>query len=234
MLSSIDSITIAIFTIEFVGKLIQNGVYFNGPKSFFRNNWNLIDFGILVFSYFYLTSISSNYKIIKALKFVKALRIIGKIPALQLALRALIIATPDVMNFTAIMGLFYLIFSVALISTFKGRLHSCKDIDITIIEEEILSKWQCLSSGGNWMVLDYNFDNFGNALISLFVILNIGWMDILSSTLTSGDIDFINSKESEDYYISNHPIWITFFMFFMIVGSFFFLNLFVGVVTHSF
>lgn len=63
---------------------------------------------------------------------------------------------------------------------------------------------------------------------------NIGWSDILSSTLTSGDIDFVNSKTSEDYHVSNHPGWITFFILFMIVGSFFFLNLFVGVVIHTF
>lgn len=133
VLSTLNSITIGIFTTEFIAKLIVYGVYFNGPHSYLRNVWNINDFVILVFSYLYLTSLVYSLKIFKALKFLKALRLISRNAALQIALKALIFATPDVVNFTVIMGLFYMIFAVVLISTFKGRLYHCDDINASII-----------------------------------------------------------------------------------------------------
>lgn len=133
ILSTLNSITIGIFTVEFVGKIIVYGVYFNGPNSYLRNVWNINDFVILVFSYLYLTSLVYSLKIFKALKFLKALRLISRNAALQIALKALIFATPDVANFTVIMGLFFMIFAVVLISIFKGRLYHCADIDPVII-----------------------------------------------------------------------------------------------------
>jgi hypothetical protein len=121
--------------------------------------WNVNDFVILVFSYLYLTSLVYSLKMFKALKFLKALRLISRSAALQIALKALIFATPDVANFTVIMGLFFLMFAIVLISVFKGRLLYCSDIDESIFQEEILNKWQCLLNGGNWLRYTYNFDN---------------------------------------------------------------------------
>ena len=45
-----DLVLSSIFMIEAALKIIANGLLFNGPKSYLRDTWNIIDFVIVVFS----------------------------------------------------------------------------------------------------------------------------------------------------------------------------------------
>ena len=96
------------------------------------------------------------------------------------------------------------------------------------LDQDVRSKWDCLNAGGEWTNTTYNFDNAVQALITLFVMSTIsGWADVMMRCATSTDIDYLVGT-----YAS--PIWIFFFIIFIIVGAFFFLNLFVGVVISTF
>ena len=90
-----------------------------------------------------------------------------------------------------------------------------------------MSKWDCLNSGGDWLNSTYNFDNIINALVTLFVMSNLSWADLMMQCATATTIDYLPGS-----YIN--PVWIFFFILFIIVGGFFFLNLFVGVVISTF
>jgi len=63
------------------------------------------------------------------------------------AVRALILGIPNILNVTLIMLLFFLIFGVIFVSGFKGKFYFCSD-DIGLID--ITSKWDCLNAGGVW------------------------------------------------------------------------------------
>jgi hypothetical protein len=54
-----------------------------------------------------------------------------------------------------------------------------------------------------------------------------GWSDIMMTCASSTEIDYIQDTNL-------NAVWIFFFIIFIIVGSFFFLNLFVGVVISTF
>jgi hypothetical protein len=54
-----------------------------------------------------------------------------------------------------------------------------------------------------------------------------GWQDVLINSITSTDIDYA----VQDY---RDPFWTIFFILFMVIGFFFFLNLFIGVVVTTF
>jgi hypothetical protein len=69
---------LTIFTVEFVGKIIVLGFFFNGPHSYLRNVWNIIDFLVLIQSYLYLSYVTTSFKLLKTLKFMKALRLISR------------------------------------------------------------------------------------------------------------------------------------------------------------
>jgi voltage-dependent calcium channel L type alpha-1D len=86
-----------------------------------------------------------------------------------------------------------------------------------------------LNSGGIWRSRTFNFDNIANALITLFTMsTTAGWGEMMIFTITSVDQDY------EPHLNERNPFWIIFFMIFMIVGFFFFLNLFVAVVINTF
>jgi len=100
-------------------------------------------------------------------------------------------AIPNVANITIIMLLFFLIFGVIAVSYFKGKLFYCYNFEPTL-SESIVSKWDCLSSGGDWQNRVYNFDNSIMALVTLFVMATTaGWADIMMNCATSTSIDYL-------------------------------------------
>lgn len=65
-------------------------------------------------------------------------------------------------------------------------------------------------------------------MITLFVMATTaGWQDVLINSITSTEIDYI----AQEY---RSPLWSLFFILFLVIGFFFFLNLFIGVVVTTF
>lgn len=160
----IDVSTIVVFTVEAVIKVVTFGVIVNGEKSYLRDGWNLLDITILVFSYICLTPLDQQFKFIKTLRILRSLRLIGRNEGLRVALRALYFAIPKILNITAAMVLFFIIFAVICISSFKGKMYYC----LGQIQTETmtpLSKWDCLDAGGSWLNKTFNWDNLSNALV---------------------------------------------------------------------
>jgi hypothetical protein len=76
----------------------------------------------------------------------------------------------------------------------------------------------------------FNFDNMPNALVSLFVMATTaGWADVVVQTI--GAAEEFDHQGDEGY----RPVpWTLFFMLFMIMAHFFFINLFIVVVISTF
>ena len=90
------------------------------------------------------------------------------------------------------------------------------------------TKWDCIDQGGLWLNRTFNFDNMIHGLVMLFVMsTTAGWSEMMFQTIESNDIDLVPGKDKNIY-------WVLFFVIFMIVGCFFFLNLFIGVVINTF
>jgi hypothetical protein len=230
-LKIIENVSIGIFTFETIAKIVSYGFIFNGPYSYLNNGWNVMDFVILIFSYLCLTPLVSTFKVVKAFKIQKALRLIGRNEGLKVALRALVYTIPRVFTTLVIMILFYMIFGVVGVSYFKGKMFYCTEYEKTLLSEGG-SKWDCLNAGGIWLNRVYNFDNMANAIISLFMMSTTsGWGENMMHTITSRDIDYL---PGDPLTAPRDPAWIFFFVIFMIVGCFVFLNLFVGVVINTF
>lgn len=65
-------------------------------------------------------------------------------------------------------------------------------------------------------------------MITLFVMSTTeGWINLMSDGIDSGGLN-LNPK------INNAPAWSLYFVFFIIVGSFFIINLFAGVIVEAF
>ena len=146
------------------------------------------------------------------------------------------------------MFLFHSIFAIISMSYFKGKSNYCTNY-ITFLEKskhkdvgesihqgnggahQLPSKWACMNQGGLWSNRLYNFDNIMNSLISLFVMsTTAGWSDVVVQTISAEpEFDMMGNEHA------NRPAeWTLFFMFYMIVAHFFFLNLFIVVVISTF
>jgi Ion transport protein len=186
VLEYIDFATISVFTLECVAKILTYGLLINGHESYLRNIWNILDFCILIFSYLCLTSLVDTFKFVKTFRILRSLRIISRNEGLKVAVRALLYATPNIMSIAVIMILFFMIFAVILISYFKGKMYYCSSEIPTI--QMLITKWDCLNSGGIWRSRTFNFDNMANALVTLFSMsTTAGWGEMMIFTITSVD-----------------------------------------------
>lgn len=87
---------------------------------------------------------------------------------------------------------------------------------------------ECEIKAGEWKIYDHNYDNTVWAMITLYVVSSLeGWPDIMIQTIDMTDVDLGPLKE---YSVGNA----LFYIIFIFIGSFFFLNFFIGVLFLKF
>eukprot|EP00347_Sterkiella_histriomuscorum_P013361 403365010 len=228
-LNQIDVITTSVFSLESFLKILAFGLIINGRPSYLRNPWNMLDFIIIIFSIISLTPLVGNIQVIKVLRVTRPLRLISRNKGLKVAVKALAKAIPSIANVTIITLLFFLIFGIIATSYFKGKFFFCNTTGITLPNILVINqKWECINAGGTWMNSQYGFDNILDSVQTMFQMSSTsGWSTVMYSGIAATEIDYVMVNKNNVY-------WVLFFIFFIIVGGFFLLNLFVGVVISTF
>ncbi len=86
----------------------------------------------------------------------------------------------------------------------------------------------CLAPGEWKLVIPQNFDNVLNGMALLFEISTTeGWVDVMYAAIDQRGVEMQPIRDS-------NPLWAVFFIFFLIFGAFFILELFVGVTIENF
>ena len=78
-----------IFTLEIIIKIIAYGFLFNGPKSFMRQLWNLLDFFIVGIAIVSLTATDVDlgvFKILRMGKLMRPLRVLSRNEGLRISI----------------------------------------------------------------------------------------------------------------------------------------------------
>ena len=92
----------------------------------------------------------------------------------------------------------------------------------------IIDKHDCYDLGGDWVNPILNFDQIGKSMMSLFVMATKeAWVDLMHA----GE-DAVAIVKEPIYKFNQYMA--LYFIFYMIVGSYLNLNLFVGIVFESF
>ena len=113
--------------------------------------------------------------------------------------------------------------------TFKGKFYKCVNSFTGDKITNVSNRSQCLGmSNTMWYNSKINFDNVANGYLALFQIATFeGWQEIIRDGVDSIDIDVQPTREANMlYYI--------YFVVFIILGAFFTLNLFIGVIIDNF
>ena len=74
--------------------------------------------------------------------------------------------------------MFFFLFSIFGVNYFKGRYYSCNTSDNVSTEyiPFIKDRTSCMDYGGDWIILDYNFDDIFHAMITTFKLsITEGW-----------------------------------------------------------
>ncbi|XP_047427543.1 voltage-dependent T-type calcium channel subunit alpha-1I isoform X3 [Mugil cephalus] len=223
-----------IFTAIFVGemtlKVVSMGLYM-GEQAYLRSSWNILD-GFLVFVSLIdiVVSMAGGAKILgvlrvlRLLRTLRPLRVISRAPGLKLVVETLITSLKPIGNIVLICCAFFIIFGILGVQLFKGKFFYCFGPDV----KNITNKSDCLQANYKWVHHKYNFDNLGQALMSLFVLASKdGWVNIMYHGLDAVGVD-------QQPVTNNNPWMLLYFISFLLIVSFFVLNMFVGVVVENF
>ncbi len=111
ILIALDEIAITIFVIEILLKLL---VY---RLQFFRSGWNIFDFIIVSAA---LLPLGGNFAILRALRIVRAFRLISAMPKMRQVVQGLLSAIPSMGSVILLLGLIFYVAAVMATKLFGG------------------------------------------------------------------------------------------------------------------
>ncbi|XP_068031380.1 sodium channel protein type 5 subunit alpha isoform X5 [Anomalospiza imberbis] len=236
MLEYADKVFTYIFVLEMLLKWVAYGF-----KKYFTNAWCWLDFLIVDVSLISLVANTLGYsemgpiKSLRTLRALRPLRALSRFEGMRVVVNALVGAIPSIMNVLLVCLIFWLIFSIMGVNLFAGKFGKCinkTEGDMPLDSKIINNMSDCIlynvSGTFYWTKVKVNFDNVGAGYLALLQVATFkGWMDIMYAA--------VDSRECEE-----QPEWecnlymYLYFVIFIIFGSFFTLNLFIGVIIDNF
>uniref|UniRef100_A0A3Q2D400 Sodium channel protein n=1 Tax=Cyprinodon variegatus TaxID=28743 RepID=A0A3Q2D400_CYPVA len=228
-----DKVFSYIFVLEMFLKWIAYGF-----KKYFTNYWCWLDFLIVDVSLISLVANSLGYsdfaaiKSLRTLRALRPLRALSRFEGMRVVVNALIGAIPSIMNVLLVCLIFWLIFSIMGVNLFAGKFGKCVNRTGFIHSVSVVNnKSDCLAMNDTqfyWTKVKVNFDNVGLGYLSLLQVATFkGWMEIMNAAVDSRGVEEQPSREINLYMY-------LYFVIFIIFGSFFTLNLFIGVIIDNF
>uniref|UniRef100_A0A9J7YP56 Voltage-dependent L-type calcium channel subunit alpha n=1 Tax=Cyprinus carpio carpio TaxID=630221 RepID=A0A9J7YP56_CYPCA len=245
-LETVEYAFLIIFTIETFLKIIAYGLVMH-QNAYVRNGWNMLDFVIVVIGYFLSAYIPNqpsvqghggkpggfDVKALRAFRVLRPLRLVSGVPSLQVVLNSIIKAMVPLLHIALLVLFVIIIYAIIGLELFIGKMHAtCYFQGTDIIEDEPapcavnghgrtcpINGTVCKEGwhGPNGGIT--NFDNFMFAMLTVFQCITMeGWTDVL-------------------YWVNDAIGWETpwiYFVSLIILGSFFVLNLVLGVLSGEF
>uniref|UniRef100_A0AAR2LKI8 Voltage-dependent L-type calcium channel subunit alpha n=1 Tax=Pygocentrus nattereri TaxID=42514 RepID=A0AAR2LKI8_PYGNA len=245
-LEQVEYVFLIIFTIETFLKILAYGLVMH-PSSYIRNGWNLLDFVIVIVGLFSVVLETVTHKpgeahhmpgkpggldvkALRAFRVLRPLRLVSGVPSkcLQIVLNSIMKAMVPLLHISLLVLFVIIIYAIIGLELFLGRMHkTCffKDDEpvpcafaghgrqCNLNGSECRGRWDGPNGGIT------NFDNFFFAMLTVFQCITMeGWTDVL--------------------YWMNDAIgfelpWV-YFVSLVIFGSFFVLNLVLGVLSGEF
>ncbi|XP_051915324.1 voltage-dependent L-type calcium channel subunit alpha-1D isoform X7 [Hippocampus zosterae] len=249
-LETVEYAFLIIFTIETFLKIIAYGLVMH-QNSYVRNGWNMLDFVIVIVGLFsvVLEMITKDadsggqsggkpggfdVKALRAFRVLRPLRLVSGVPSLQVVLNSIIKAMVPLLHIALLVLFVIIIYAIIGLELFIGKMHAtCYVIKTGALAED--EPTPCAVSGnGRHCALNTtvcregwqgpnngitNFDNFLFAMLTVFQCITMeGWTDVLY---------WMNDAMGFEL-----P-WV-YFVSLVIFGSFFVLNLVLGVLSGEF
>ncbi|XP_042326346.1 voltage-dependent L-type calcium channel subunit alpha-1C isoform X3 [Sceloporus undulatus] len=250
-LERVEYLFLIIFTVEAFLKVIAYGLLFH-PNAYLRNGWNLLDFIIVVVGLFSaileqatkadgVNSIGGkgagfDVKALRAFRVLRPLRLVSGVPSLQVVLNSIIKAMVPLLHIALLVLFVIIIYAIIGLELFMGKMHKTCYVTGVITdapaEEEpspcapIFAHGRQCENGTEcrpgWEGPKHgitNFDNFAFAMLTVFQCITMeGWTDVLYWM-----------QDAMGYELP----WV-YFVSLVIFGSFFVLNLVLGVLSGEF
>ncbi|KAK7880741.1 hypothetical protein WMY93_032625 [Mugilogobius chulae] len=250
-LEQVEYVFLVIFTIETFTKILAYGLVMH-PSAYIRSGWNLLDFVIVIVGLFSVIAEGMtdhkpgeahhaagkpgglDVKALRAFRVLRPLRLVSGVPSLQIVLNSIMKAMVPLLHIGMLVMFVIIIYAIIGLELFIGRMHkTCFSTTTGLFIEDDPSPCAfaghgrfCVGNGsecrGKWEGPNggiTNFDNVFFAMLTVFQCITMeGWTDVL-------------------YWMNDaigHEIPWVYFVSLVIFGSFFIINLVLGVLSGEF
>ncbi|XP_067244933.1 calcium channel, voltage-dependent, P/Q type, alpha 1A subunit, b [Chanodichthys erythropterus] len=220
---------IAIFCFESGIKILALGFAFH-KGSYLRNGWNVMDFVVVLTGI--LSSVGSelDLRTLRAVRVLRPLKLVSGIPSLQVVLKSIMKAMIPLLQIGVLLFVAILMFAIIGLEFYMGKFHrTCTDnVTHEMYDEQpcgealparVCEEGYCMEY---WIGPNYGITQFDNVLFAVLTVFQCitmeGWTDMLYYSN-----DALGSAWNWMYYV---PL--------IIIGSFFMLNLVLGVLSGEF
>eukprot|EP01018_Ginkgo_biloba_P020303 Gb_09885 [translate_table: standard] len=231
ILHILDCLTIAVFGIDLLLKCVSYGVLLT-PQPFLGNLYNMVDLFILttdIVGFFQWDDTTArSLRIVHAFR---PLRLICRLRGIEKLVNNLIQTLPVIASVFAFTMMIISVFGIVGIQLFRGMLKYCNDGAVT-------NRVGCVGTYINdsgilspriWQSPKFNFDNMGNAVLSLYVVSTFdNW--VTNQLYPVMDIRHKHEHPS----LNSHPLYSLYFIAFICVGGYFVMHMFIGVLVDQF
>ncbi|XP_067294981.1 calcium channel, voltage-dependent, N type, alpha 1B subunit, a isoform X2 [Pseudorasbora parva] len=222
---------IGIFCFEAGIKIIALGFAFH-KGSYLHNGWNIMDFVVVLTGILTIVGPDFDLRTLRAVRVLRPLKLVSGIPSLQVVLKSIMKAMIPLLQIGLLLFFAILMFAIIGLDFYLGKFHrTCFRVD----NGEQAADFPCGSDepartceNGTTICREYwtgpnfgitNFDNILFAVLTVFQCITMeGWVDIL-----------YNANDAS----GNTWNWL-YFIPLIIIGSFFMLNLVLGVLSGEF
>uniref|UniRef100_A0A8C7KYF1 Voltage-dependent N-type calcium channel subunit alpha n=1 Tax=Oncorhynchus kisutch TaxID=8019 RepID=A0A8C7KYF1_ONCKI len=221
---------IGIFCFEAGIKIIALGFAFH-KGSYLRNGWNVMDFVVVLTGILATVGSDFDLRTLRAVRVLRPLKLVSGIPSLQVVLKSIMKAMVPLLQIGMLLFFAILMFAIIGVEFYMGKFHStCFTVDTG----ERAAAFPCgteaparMCPNGTecteyWIGPNYGITNFDNILFAVLTVFQCitmeGWVDIL-----------YNANDAS----GNTWNWL-YFIPLIIIGSFFMLNLVLGVLSGEF
>ncbi len=109
LLHAIDQIIILVFVFELTARMIVRG------KAFWSDGWSIFDFLVVAIT---ILPFANNISVLRALRTIRALRVISAIPSMRRVVNGLFAALPGMGSIVMLLGIIFYVFSVMATNMF--------------------------------------------------------------------------------------------------------------------
>ena len=227
----IDVVFNVAFTIESILKIMRNG-FVVADTSYLRDSWSILDFIIVTTSLIDMSLESVNLpilKVIRLLRTLRPLRFISQNQNMRIVVNGLLKSMVAILNVLIVIGMVFVMFAILGNNLMGGKMKYCQVASDPGFSPYSISETACTTLyNGTMKNYPANFDDIGQSMVTLFILTTMeGWPDILGAAMDANDPDsgpeFMGSATNG-----------LFFIVFILVGSLFLMNMFVGVIFVQF
>ncbi|VDL91854.1 unnamed protein product [Schistocephalus solidus] len=228
---------LGIFCVEALLKITALGFVLN-EGAYLRSIWNILDFIVVVTGLLAYILPNLNQPALRALRVLRPLKLVTGFESLQIVLKSIIRAMAPLLQIGLLLLFAITIFAIIGLEFYSGGFHMtcfderkyseiCRPIFFTTKASSTAAQgaFRCPPGyicKGYWEGPNYgitSFDNIGYAMLTVFQCITMeGWTDIMYTT-----DDAIGDRFNALYFV---PL--------IVLGSFFMLNLILGVLSGEF